>query len=455
MKKVLTTIILLSTAVFSFAQIPNAQFEQWSERNVPTLDDWNIAGNVTKTSDASTGFSAVRLDNNLATNTFGLVTNANISTSISGGHPYTDNPLVMTLSVKYDLAPGDVGKVLLIFTAAGNPIASIDFTVNGNSADTFEHYKVPIQWAVSTNPDTAIVAISTVDLTNATVNGDGYMIIDNLGFESVGSPNDDLPNNDFENWSNVPINYPDNWYTTDLLILDQYNLAADLNSVVRETSKPHDGSVSLLLQNRMAEGDILPGVAVTGESVAAVENPAFPVSKNWNVLHGLYKYLPDNGDTATIAVAFFSNGSLVGYGSIDFADSTDTDLYTYFSIPITFGPSVSADSATIVINSADFDNPVGENTQLWVDNLEFSDYSLSTPEIEELQVAIYPNPASTTLHLSGITGPVNIRVLDAQGRLVLSSQETTIDVSALHSGTYTLIVTSENKVQRRSFIKAE
>ena len=149
MKYNLLTLTVMLCTLASYAQVPNGHFENWSTISTPTVEEWFSLGNVSKTSDAYSGNSAVRLENDGTTESFGILTNAEISENFNGGHPFTDNPLVITFAVKYDLAAGDVGKVYAIFKKQGQLIAAVDFTVNGNSGDTFEVYKVPISMGYS------------------------------------------------------------------------------------------------------------------------------------------------------------------------------------------------------------------------------------------------------------------------------------------------------------------
>lgn len=69
---------------------------------------------------------------------------------------------------------------------------------------------------------------------------------------------------------------------------------------------------------------------------------------------------------------------------------------------------------------------------------------------------IYPNPVSQILHLESPTGVVTFaaNIFDMQGRLVkYVINEKQIDVSALASGTYVIMIQSENGMTRRKFIK--
>ena len=71
---------------------------------------------------------------------------------------------------------------------------------------------------------------------------------------------------------------------------------------------------------------------------------------------------------------------------------------------------------------------------------------------ESVQLAVYPNPASTTLHISNATPISSIDIFSMNGELVLSqrggeTQEVTVNVNDLPEGNYLLGVRdSNNKV---------
>lgn len=81
-------------------------------------------------------------------------------------------------------------------------------------------------------------------------------------------------------------------------------------------------------------------------------------------------------------------------------------------------------------------------------------------ELEQSELVLFPNPTEDELmvQINSIEGAVSIEVYDVSGRLVLSQKslmenETVVDVSALTSGVYHLIVASEGIELRSPFVK--
>ena len=82
--------------------------------------------------------------------------------------------------------------------------------------------------------------------------------------------------------------------------------------------------------------------------------------------------------------------------------------------------------------------------------------TLSTEEVELTNVAIYPNPTSSTLQIQGITNIETVEIYSILGQKVEVSNQhkTIIDVSSLQSGIYFLkVMDTQNRSAIRKFIK--
>ncbi len=435
----------LCCILFSVAQIPNYEFENWSDRELYEPVNWMLEGFATYTSDASSGGTAVLLENK--NGGFGYVTNTLLTGQLLG-EPYEDFPLTCRFSAKYDLADGDTGKVLAIFKSSGAPVGTIDFNLTGNSGDTFTTFKYPIQWSVNLYPDSIIFVVSSKDFTDQVIDGDGYVIIDNIVMESFGNPHQQLLNNDFETVDTTRIPYPNDWYTTNLIGIDLFGDNSN-NEAVVQTDESHHG-IGMLVQNVYAGNDLVPGFAVTGDTFDMTFPPTFAVSKRWSYLQGYYKYQSDNNDAGVIYAILYYQGSPIG--SAQFNITEDQENLTYFSSQIVYGvPSISPDSAVIIIGCADFENPKGENTKLWVDRLSFSDGVASIPTTI-VDAKFYPNPVRDRLHI--ITNePMKGSIANMLGQEVLKFDTKNIDVSMLNPGTYHLRYTVNGALITTKFIK--
>lgn len=435
--------ILIS--LFSFSQIPNYEFEDWTDLEIKKPKEWIMSGNASITSDASEGSNAIKLINTASNNAVGLVANTIVSNNLSGGSAYTDIPLVFRFDVKYNLAAGDLAKAIAIFKARGQAIATVEFDINGNSADTFETYKVPIQWVVSTAPDTVVVVFISNDFDSPSLNGDGEVIFDNIIFESFGQPNDQIENNGFEDSDVTKISHPENWYTTNNYANKVFGFDYDIESVVK-SDEAHHGS-SVLLQNTVINGDILPGIAVTGNTFSENFPPAFAINTKPKYLQGYYKYQPEERDTGLIAVFFYNKGQTIGAGQLGFVSTVDE--ITYFSFPINyFG---NPDSASILISSCNLDRPRGNESKLWIDKLSFTNTIAGIVEISKSQ-QIYPNPATEFITIDN-SGFERVDIINQYGKVVLSSTNSLININSLSNGSYTLRVFKGKVILNSKFVK--
>jgi hypothetical protein len=451
MKKLLIALFVGMIPCALWSQIPNYEFENWENAGLEGLTSWTLVGNVEKSTDATEGSHSVKLINDLskATQT-GLVTSSDNPNLYLKKEVYEEIPLVFRFDAKYELAPGDVAQAIAIFTIGNQQLANVFFDINGSSGDTFQTFKVPIQWGAAITPDSVLIAFSSNEFDNASPNGDGYIIIDNVSFESIGVPNANITNPSFNNWGSVDITHPTSWLTTDIVVPQLFGNLVDVNSVV-ESSESHYGT-SMLLQSIEYSTSIIPGIALTGEVFDESFPPAFPVSEKWDYMQGYYKFLPDSTDTALVATFMYENGVLIGQGQI--ALFSEQDEITYFSVPITyFGVAGGVpDSASIVIASADFDNPKGANTKLWIDKLS---YSNNVGNVEPIQFSskIFPNPATSAVNLPAEFANKSGVICNLLGKELDYFSGNKVDVSTLTPGTYFIKVMGKNQSYSFKFVK--
>jgi lysophospholipase L1-like esterase len=68
-------------------------------------------------------------------------------------------------------------------------------------------------------------------------------------------------------------------------------------------------------------------------------------------------------------------------------------------------------------------------------------------------IAVYPNPAETTLYISGLRGPVNVKVFNSIVQLQFTSFGTSVAVDQLRPGVYLLQLKSDKGYQVLKFVK--
>lgn len=107
-----------------------------------------------------------------------------------------------------------------------------------------------------------------------------------------------------------------------------------------------------------------------------------------------------------------------------------------------------------------------QNNSLWITGfnshpfpqiIEFNENgiitSLSNLKNEAPELAIYPNPTSEFLFVPDVNGAFNIDIYTIEGKRMISSRNTPVDVRSLTSGTYVLRWTQDSTVFHSRFIK--
>jgi len=120
-----------------------------------------------------------------------------------------------------------------------------------------------------------------------------------------------------------------------------------------------------------------------------------------------------------------------------------------------------------LVEVSDFSTNNGGNVQQWTDVNQVSGQwklirlnAAIPPAIASIAkkddipgIAIYPNPAATTLYVKGVNGPVSIKVYNNSGQLQLSSFGTSIAVDRLTPGVYFVHLKSKGIYKVLKFVK--
>lgn len=210
-----------------------------------------------------------------------------------------------------------------------------------------------------------------------------------------------VPNGDFENWTNLGFyEEPDFWNTTDSIALALS--FGSSHSATKETVDMHGGSFALRLFPFNSPFGTIPGVASNGlldfNNLMVIGGT--PDTIRHQTLNGWYKFSPVSNDSCTIAVKLFKrNGStqiMVASGA--FGTSVPASVYTPFFINLTYATGDSPDTMQVSI----FSSALGAahvGTILLVDDLSFSGVVSGITELSDVvnSLTIYPVPSSTDL----------------------------------------------------------
>ncbi len=253
-----------------------------------------------------------------------------------------------------------------------------------------------------------------------------------------------IPNADFENWTNGE---PDGWYTN--------NTPTISYTSVTQTSDAESGSSALEGQVALFAGFPLMPIVYTGSA----SHPGFTISQKYSSLKGYYKFNSSGGDSFIAEIGVFKNGNAIGGGSAALGAASS---YTPFTVAIQYSGNDVPDSCQIsfTISAPDSSNYTHIGSKMFVDNLSFGSVtgiaeSNSRPKQFDLYQN-YPNPfnPSTTIRYQVAKESfVTLRIYDQLGRevttLVNKSQRPGIynvnfDASEIASGVYYCRIIANN-----------
>lgn len=461
MKKSLLTLILFTTMLSGFGQaFTNGGFENWTNypitfpqyypvnSNLNNMN-WGFPSNATQVTDAQAGTYAVNLLTvaNATDTSFAYIANGDPGNG-TGGIPYTQKPLTATGFYKCNVPAGDTALILVIFKEGGS-IVSFDLLKITGVQSTYTAFNLPLTIPGAANPDTVMFAAAS---SNAFIfqGIPGSMLqIDNISFTGVLSQPANL-NGSFETWTNLNLYKPDNW------------LAAGDTSL--RTTDNVGGTYALKLTTISYGGGGVGASILTNGDLPPMSGPVGgrPYTTSTDTLVGMYKFLPNGIDSATVWINLTNGGSPVGGAYVGLPPAAS---YTPFSIP--FNCFTAPDTLLLVFASS-FNSTLPSNvgSQFFLDDLYLKSQPLSTPQTANWNafgmVKLFPNPATsfTTISFTNQNSTsTKITMHDALGKLVYQTtvegngvQSKQISLEGLQQGNYAVTLTQNNLHQTRLLI---
>jgi len=460
MKKIFTLIIALSTTAFGFSQmgqIQNGGFEYWTNDNIydyPTIwqssntDQYQGTATVLKSTDAQLGnYSAELLSAEIGANpdtAFGYVFHGVVGQSgPSDGIAFSTVFDEVRVQYKSDLPVGD--SLFLIVIRFDNVGTMLEMIVE------------PIGFGTHTS-----WAQGTASITNTAQNKlfIGFILgnpfggprptpgswarIDNVQLYNGGSATTNIPDPSLESWATQQLETPDDWFTTDEMLvgagLENANKTVDANtgSFAIEMTTVQDPVSGDTISSMVSMGQINP---FGGPS------PFMPVPYNANptTFSGSYKYAPVNSDNGFIQITFLMSGFPIGSHTENF---TSNSSYTAFSSPLT----IIGIPDSIVFMAYSGSNP---GSVLKLDDLSFSGGNVGIEEFEKFAVSVYPNPATDVVMIKS-EGIYTYEIVNLSGSVVRSAKNVSgakeINISDLNSGAYFVRINNMNSTEIHKLI---
>lgn len=131
------------------------------------------------------------------------------------------------------------------------------------------------------------------------------------------------------------------------------------------------------------------------------------------------------------------------------AGETNLKLYYKFNQGIPYGNNPGL---TTLLDEKATANGTLANFALAGSSSNWGSATLAANSFDENKSVVYPNPTSGILNFSGISEIQNVKIIDLYGRVILdknleTTQEATIDVNQLQSGTYIAVINNDLKVK--------
>ncbi|MFT5821086.1 MAG: hypothetical protein ACI8ZM_002335 [Crocinitomix sp.] len=458
MKRIFTYLgisILTLSANISFAQdqLDNGSFENWEDVVIKdSLDFWftttssffPFESNVTST-DGVTG-NAVRLETVLTPDgdevaAAGIILASELGDDFPVGYPYDSDVDNLNAHLRYNIAEGDSGFVLVILELDETPFAFAQFPIFGEQ-DEWDLFSWDIEGAVIT-PDAITIAFFSSGFDDSEGIEGSWLEVDNVFFGDDGPSPAALPNFSFEDWSPVELEVAEDWNSLDPILFS----ILGFNNLSR-SSDATEGSYSMKIEvfEENVDEEIMPFIS-NGEFnfeeediVGGSEFTSDPI-----LLKGDFKFLSDATDEATIFIRFWNDAG-------DFVEYEETlspgDDWEEFSIAIDL--DFTPDSALTALFGGEMAGAV-----MYYDNLRFVYDDVSITESAAFNIQSYPNPANDFIHIA-INETADLIITDLLGQTVYSQTNLNKSVDANTSdwsnGVYLIQVYKEAKFETQRIV---
>jgi len=450
--------LLISTFLFSQGQLKNGSFDNWTTNihgdGYPS--SWSNSNSeygvffpgstfISKSSDATNLSNSVKITSSTieGETNFGFILLGEIKNDgPSGGVPFSTAVDSLVFDAKFELLNTDTANVLLIFKLSGVALDMNLFQLSGTQSE-WRRYTYPVN-ALNLPHDSLILGFTSGDIENEMSTEGSWLMVDNIRFKDANTVVTGIPNPSFEDWTTFTSETPNDWYS-----FNEYTSRSNFSSV-NKTTDAHEGSFAIELRpdtlRYRENNDFIESVLIYGDlNLETFETSGKPFVASPNNLTGMYKWVPNGVDTATIDIAFTYLGAYVGFGSLEIINSQTE--YTSFEVPLTLGDT--PDSVLIMINGGK------AGSVLTLDNLEFNGGNVGVKglELSESTSSIYPNPTSNDTHLRiGLTqvSSLEYTVVNALGQFITTNQ-----VGQKAAGVHSLMINSSTYKPGVYFVKVK
>jgi hypothetical protein len=479
MKKIIYLTMGAFMSITTIAQnaITNGNFESWTSMtfdipqyytecsNYNSFYQCMCPANEVKTTNSYHGSFAVQLTTQAGGGGgggTGYFVNANANGSPStwtGGVPYTQKPTGIRGYYKSAIPAGDTGLILVNFKKSGSSIGFFTFNLYGtHNAYTLFSFSIP---TLTVTPDTIQFGATSSDF-KANIAIPGSMLqIDSVSFTGVSSQPANF-NGDFENWTSVTLNRPNNWYLGG---------GGGTNVGVFQTTDKHAGTYAVELKTFLGQrcsgggnnchpaaqgGSISTGYYPNNCSGVCTQIGGGAFTNQIDTLCFYYKYAPSGNDTAQAGLNFKKNytnvtgmgKNLMAAGTYQYVEIPFNTLNPIDTVIVSFSSSNWRDSALTFIGS-----------DLKVDEVHFKSQPLTTgikTFSAAIGIKIFPNPSNDgNFTVSNVNTFDLVRVYNIYGQEVnatITKENDYAKIQIANSGAYFVTVNARGKITTQKVI---
>lgn len=452
MKKKLLSLILASTlGTASNAQtILNGDFENWTAVTQESLDGAGMFQLGSKEStDKTQGMYSVKLENqtqNSKVETGVVVFGRTGNQGIDGGLPYNGAPDSIVGFAKYDIKNTDAGLVMVIVWAGGNPVPTSNiFMVTGTSNGFVRlAYKLDLGTGAV---DSIGVGLTSGNFMATPVLG-STIIWDDVHFVGINATQ--LPNTDFENWTNNHLyDEPDSWVTN-----NADALSSNENIPVEKSNNAHAGNYAL-----KTTADVK-FYNSSYYDLGAVKNfhyntvgEGFNFTNNMDTLVFWYKL--NSSDSGSVTINLRNGSNYVGFTQLNFPPSVN---WTEFKAPLA---GLNPTKIEIQFSAAKYNlNGMQQSgSVLEIDDMALmSDLTVGVHEIyNNSNFSVFPNPFQNEIFVNfnaNATSNTTLKIYSIEGKLLQSksftansgNNQVSMSTADLSAGFYEYVLSSDNAI---------
>ncbi len=415
-KRLLLLFLLWMPLVFVSQNIPDYDFETWNDQVYHFPTGMQTSGSITQLEPGFTGNFAIKIQASPGGELVGEFGYGNLNgNQFTGGIPFAASPDSITGEFAYKIAPTDTAWMFVILKSNGAIVGSDSVFFTGTSNIIYTLFKSQIHYRSVAPPDSLILILTSTR--PSVVNASSYLLADDLSFLGTTLT---IPNGNMETWYARSFYAPPGWTTQNILGLTTQTYP------VTDTSDAFGGKYACRLTNINQGSYFQRGYAYVGTETANTLKPGIPATGIDSVFTGYYKYLPNQGDTATFLALMYRHDTLVGSGVTYVTDTAK--LWTPFVVQISYTPGFkySPDSVAVLVAAYKWTSPSSiprGNSILEVDELSFNEFltGLQPASMVSQSFSAAPNPFTDQTQLTfTLNAPqtVTFALYDITGRCV-------------------------------------